>query len=175
MFLDSASDSDVQFIPNSPARNNSPPRSPINRPSPENQIKLKAETDVKHGSSDSDEMQSDKIIPEQKFLNVGASTSTLADENLVMHKENFYHPARERVKRMKRIFEDSTTSNSSSSDEWQLQSSPKRGKKYSKSTKTRRKNSKSVVAKKKLLKSSTQKLALLTSSEKTTRDDAEES
>lgn len=178
VFLDSASDSDVQFVPNSPLYHRSPLNSPANRALSETNVKLKAETDVKHDTSSADEVQPDEVIPEQKFLNVGASTSSSAntphgDENLITQNEVYYHPVRERVKRGKTVFESSSSNDSSSSsDEWQLQSSPKRGKKYSKSIKNRRKSSKSMTTKKNSPASSShQKLEMLPSSEKTKDDE----
>lgn len=140
---------------------------------PETKVKLKTETEVQHDSSSTDEVQADEAIPEQNFLNVGASTSsanTQEDENQITHEAVYYHPVRERVKRV-RVFESSSSNDSSSSSDWQLESSPKRGKKYSKSMKTRRKSSKSVTPKKNSPTSNIQKLAMLPSSEKTKDDD----
>lgn len=141
----------------------------------ETKVKLKTETDVKHDSSSTDEIQADEAIPEQNFLNAGASTSSAntpqEDENKITHKAVYYHPVRERVKRVKNLLESSSSNDSSSSSDWQLQSSPKRGKKYSKSMKTRRKSSKTVTTKKNSPTSNIQKLAMLPSSEKTKDDE----
>lgn len=136
-------------MPNSPLHHYSPPRSPVNRTLQDTQVRLKAEADLKHDTSSAEEVQTDKVIPEQNCLNAGASTSSAttpqSDQNQIPQKQVYYHPVRERVKRVKRIIESSSSSDSSSSnhqcsdDSWQLQSSPKRGKKYTKSIKTRRK------------------------------------
>lgn len=161
---------------------NSPPRSSANRPLQDTKVKLKAETDVKHDISSAEEGQTSEVIPEQNCLNAGASTSSAttphSDQNMVPEKQVYYHPVRERIKRAKRIFESSSSSDISSSDyqysddSWQLQTSPKREKKYTKSIKIRRK--KSMIMKKSALKSESHKLAILPISRKSKEDETSE-
>lgn len=124
--LDSASDSDVVFIPNGGNVNESSD-SEDNKPLAETVKLLKSEmVDV--------EVNEDKL----NLLNFGASTSTasLPDENVTNTRKLYYHPIRKRLSG-KSIFDSSSSESSSSSetsdDDWE-----------SKKRKNRRKSSKKL-------------------------------
>ena len=156
--LDSASDSDVVYVPNDPHKPNTiysteSDDSEDNKPLSETRKQLKSEVD--DGSFDID-IKTDDHIPDPNMrddniniLNYGASTSTASqpDENIVTQKKFYYHPIRKRVSG-KSIFDSSSPSGSSiseseaSDEEWHSKISSRLEQKHNKTSKTRRKPSK---------------------------------
>lgn len=156
--LDSASDSDVVYIPNEPQLTNtiysSSSDTEDNKPLSETRKQLKSEIDEVKFDIKSDEAIADMSVRHEdeniNLLNYGASTSTASqpDETITIQKKFYYHPIRKRVAG-KSIF-DSSSSDSSSSDsdtsdeEWQSKMPSKSEPKHSKSSKKRRKSSKKL-------------------------------
>jgi E3 ubiquitin-protein ligase Topors len=161
--LDSASDSDVVYIPEDPK----PPTDTIyssssdtedNKPLSETRKQLKSELsegkfdvnlDIKNDNHIPDPMRMDDNII---LFNYGASTSTASlPDDIVTNqtKKLYYHPIRKRLSG-KSIFDSSSSSDSSSSDsdtsdeEWQSKMPSKIENKHTKSSKNRRKSSKKL-------------------------------
>lgn len=155
--LDSASDSDVIFIPATHQSNticSSESDDPEdNKPLSETRKQLKSEID--DGLFDANmDIKTDDHIPDpsnkfdMKFLNYGASTSTASqpDESVVTNKKFYYHPIRKRTAG-KSIFEGSSSSSPSSESEtsdveWHSKISSRLEQKHSKASKNRRKTTK---------------------------------
>lgn len=160
--LDSASDSDVVYIPNEAQPMNtvysSSSDTEDNKPLSETRKQLKSE--LSEGKFEANlDIKNDDHIPDPSMsmdnlilFNFGASTSTasLPDENFTNQKKFYYHPIRKRQSG-KSIFDSSSSSGSSSSDsdtsddEWQSKmASGRSDNKRSKSSKNRRKSSKKL-------------------------------
>lgn len=163
--LDSASDSDVVYIPNDPNKTTTLSSSDSddtedNKPLSETRKQLKSELfeEEKYEMHDINDIKTDEHIPEpnmrmddnMNLFNFGASTSTasLPDENVPNQKiqKLYYQPKRKRFTG-KGIFEESSSESSSSEsstsdDEWQDKVASSTSIKQNKSSRHRRKSSK---------------------------------
>lgn len=188
--LDSASDSDVVYIPNEAQQLNtiysSSSDTEDNKPLSETRKQLKSE--LCDGKFDVNlDIKNDDHIPDPNMgmdnlimFNYGASTSTasLPDENITNQKKFYYHPIRKRTSG-KSIF-DSSSSNSSSTDsdtsddEWQTKMASRNENKRSKCSKNRRKSSKKLKKRRvsSTIVSNPKPLSLLPSSEEARDGDA---
>lgn len=191
--LDSASDSDVVYIPNEAQQMNtvysSSSDTEDNKPLSETRKQLKSE--LSEGKFEASlDIKNDDHIPDPNIsmdnlilFNFGASTSTasLPDENFTNQKKFYYHPIRKRQSG-KSIFDSSSSSGSSSSDsdtsddEWQSKmASGRSDNKRSKSSKNRRKSSKKLKKRRvsSTIVSNPKPLSLLPSSGEARDDDTE--
>lgn len=188
--LDSASDSDVVYIPNEMKPTTFSSESDDtedNKPLSETRKQLKSEIDegkfkVNLEEKVDEHVRNFKISNDAVSLfNYGASTSTASqpDDNVTNQKKYYYHPIRKRLAG-KSIF-DSSSNNSSSSttensdEEWKSKKSSKVDSKHSKaSSKNRRKPSKKFKKQRRVsstIVSNPKPLSELPSSEEAREDD----
>lgn len=158
--LDSASDSDVVYIPNEAQQNtvySSSSDTEDNKPLSETRKQLKSE--LTEGKFDvALDIKNDDHIPDPtaqiedtlNLFNYGASTSTASqpDDIVTNQKKFYYHPIRKRLSG-RSIFDSSSSDSSSSQsdtsdEEWQSKMPTKIDHKHSKSSKNRRKSSKKL-------------------------------
>ncbi|CRL03306.1 CLUMA_CG016369, isoform A [Clunio marinus] len=156
--LDSASDSDVVFIPNPVVPKSiysSSSDTEDNKPLSETRNQLKSEMcenkfninlEIKNDESNPDASGGGTLDDNLNLLNFGASTSTASqpDDIITNQKKFYHHPIRKRVTG-KSIFDSSSSDSSSttsksdtSDDEWRTKTTTNK----SKSSKSRRKSSK---------------------------------